>query len=198
MHKSLLVASSKFFRAALKEPWEESKGLVELPKEDPKVFRVYVQYLYYGKIFSILDTTPSLETGAERIILRKLYILGDRLQDENLRNSVMDALGDKQSKDNKYPHSLAIQTYANTPPGSPLRRFLVDFHVWFGLGLSFKRHKVDGQAADVTSGPREFLLDVIEAFADAGADLHKEDNPMPWTKGPCIYHEHKDTPPCKK
>lgn len=199
MHKSLLVTSSNFFRAALKEPWEECKGQVKLLKEKPGLFELYVQYLYHGKIFSCFSE-DNPQTHDEWIRLWDLYILGDCLQDECFRNSVLDALVEKANKDERYPTQLAADTYANTPPGSPMRRLIVDFHVWTGQGGSFTKtaHNKAAKHHDYFTGPREFFLDTIVAFADAGPDLYKSIRQKPRIKDPCVYHEHKDTPPRKK
>ena len=51
IHEDLLRKSSPFFSMALTGPCKEStQAVVEMPKEEAKIFNVYMHWLYSGKI----------------------------------------------------------------------------------------------------------------------------------------------------
>lgn len=194
VHKSLLTCSSKYFLAALNGKWEESKGLVKLPGVSFGDFGIYVNYLYFRKLFTGSNSSATPRRDREWSLLRNLYILGDHLQAEGFKNAVIDAMIEKHGEYSIYPAHLATRTYENTLPSSPLRRLLVDFHVWVGKGFS----KSARDLPDITSSPREFLMDVVLALTDAGPKLEDPKVVKPWKADGCAYHEHKYTPPCAK
>lgn len=92
-HKSVLVDTSDFFRAALEGPWQESKGIVELQQEQSETFETYLQYAYCSKLFVRKGGDVSIPSG-ERGRLVNLYILADFLKAESLKNDIIDGLID--------------------------------------------------------------------------------------------------------
>lgn len=202
VHRSLLTATSAYFRSALNGNWLENSGRIDFPDEDPTKFSVYVQYLYFGKLFTYCcppapvtkrSSPTHAEIDEEWLHLIKLYFLGEYLQDPTFKNGVIDGILEKSRQLGIWPTGFSALIYENTPKTSELRHLFFDFHVW------------GAQAAYLGSGqteedlPNEFLRDVIDAFVAAGAGLYGpvSESRFPTLRERCAYHEHKEGVLCK-
>lgn len=123
--KDLLTRASSFFDAALNRPWPESKSKqVELKDDDPAAFRFFVQWLYswaLSKDGNHLGPVSQIDP----MIGARAWILGDKLGCPRFQDFALVGMY----------HYLAARlgtgglgiiiraAYANTPPGSRLRRF---------------------------------------------------------------------------
>ncbi|KAF2868938.1 hypothetical protein BDV95DRAFT_577969 [Massariosphaeria phaeospora] len=86
VHENLICTRSAFFRKAMNGTWKESEEkYVELPEDEPDIFRLYVELLYSARL-----TTKTL--AYEVISLCKLYVLAEKLQDSLSKNLIIDAL----------------------------------------------------------------------------------------------------------
>lgn len=56
-HKYYLVMTSRFFRAALANPWEDNQGTVRLPEQKPEAFARYLHYAYHN----VITTKPEVD-----------------------------------------------------------------------------------------------------------------------------------------
>lgn len=192
-HRSVLVDTSDFFRAALEGPWEESKGVVELQEERSETFETYLQYAYCSKIFVRKDGDISITSG-EWGPLVNLYILADFLKAEALKNDIIDGFIELWKETGRYPVGLAKRIYRSTAEISPLRRFYVDLVVWVGKCAVPNRNDLNDY-----DGPKEFFRDIARACKAGGAKIWTVcRDEYPWVKDRCSYHEHADGVKCKE
>jgi hypothetical protein len=65
IHEALLTARSKFFERAMGKSWKEAKEkLVRLPEDDPRIFALYEQIVYTGRIPIFDDEVERVSSGA--------------------------------------------------------------------------------------------------------------------------------------
>lgn len=121
VHRDMVCNRSKFFRVACSARWKEGQEkIVRLPKLRPSVFDMYMDWTYFGEIAS--NVTGSVTGG-----LISLYVLGDMLDDRDLRNKVMEALQVKFHKKRASPSpGHLLWAWKNTTEGSMLRKWAMD------------------------------------------------------------------------
>jgi hypothetical protein len=168
-HEDYLVRHSAFFQAALKQEWAEGQThTIKLPEEKPDLVAFYLDWLY-GKGLPTDSTKRDSRNGKVYDVLADLYALGERLQDDKIRNIIIDEvvrfsnLFGRETGRN-YPLDYAIITiYETTTAGSPARRLLVELFV------------TDGEAKWVREiSQPEFLCDLATASM---AELHNSGLP---------------------
>jgi hypothetical protein len=138
VHEDIITARSPFFKKAMSGDWKEAQDrLVKLPDDNPAIFQLYVHLLYTNMLAVVPDPLPPNYTGSnEHVKLAKLYVLAEKLQDIDTKNTVLEAmlLATRQTRsDGKcyYPGNGPIcLIYAGTVPGSPMRKLLVDFYTY--------------------------------------------------------------------
>lgn len=118
-----------------------------------------------------------------------MHVLADFLKSEALKNDAINAMIEKHTEAGRYPWYLATYVYSSTVPASPLRRLIVDFHIWRGKGSGLKDSPDRG-------GPKEFFQDVANAILAAGAEIWAETRQVPYLTDSCAYHEHADGVRC--
>jgi hypothetical protein len=164
-HTDFISRDSEFFKAALKKDWVEGKTrIIKLPDECPKVFTHYLNYVYCKRLPTKILITKSGSTfvkdSAEHYqLLVKLYVLGERLLDDSVRDAVLlkivrlTYLFEKSS----YPVFAIGEAvnivYRGTPVGSPARRLMVDCHVAHGTDDSFD-----------STCDADFVLEVVQTL----------------------------------
>ena len=139
-HEEYLTGHSAFFEAALKKEWAEGQTrTIKLPEEKPDIVAYYLKFIY-SKELPTDCTKNNSRNGKVYDVLAELYALGERLQDDEIRNVVIDEIV-RFSKlvarvtGGHYPLDRAITTiYESTPEGSPARRLLVELFVTNGEG----------------------------------------------------------------
>lgn len=121
VHKDVVCASSKFFKAACSLSWKEGQeGIVRLPTARPCVFEMYLDWIYFGEIASKV-------TDWSMGPLINLYMLGDMLDDKDLRNNVIVALQNGSYKARKITGTSHIcHIWENTKESSMLRKWALD------------------------------------------------------------------------
>jgi hypothetical protein len=154
------------------------------------VVDLYIHWVYSGKIFSRKSLQEEEEDVKERrsadesSVLVRAYVFGEKIQDGDFQDAIIDALVHSIAMPDKsgkcwYPGASQVdQAYKGTPEGSPLRRFLVDMHMFYG-------------DSKWLHGPEnvEFLTDL------AGRLLDEKKSPIVWdpikpTSIGCHYHRH--------
>jgi hypothetical protein len=95
------------------------KAQIHLPEDDPAVFGLFVEWLYYG-------TYDDLAAPSSSNIHAQCWVLGDKLLCNEFKNYAMSRLY-KQRLDFSMTHEDVEYAYANTSPNSKLRQFYVDF-----------------------------------------------------------------------
>ncbi|KAF1362489.1 hypothetical protein EJ07DRAFT_107279, partial [Lizonia empirigonia] len=163
IHEALLVARSKYFRNCMQNGWKEAEEKrVKLDDVSPAVFALYEQLVYTGLV-------PGFETEScerEYVSLTSLYVLSERLQDIEAKNSAIDALMSKATHESATsmfachlpsPEAVSLM-YDNTPHHCPGRQAIVDCFVWFG-----QDHSMD-MFGSGTNYCKEFLSDLSKAL----------------------------------
>lgn len=184
VHKNLICEHSQFFKTATKQEWlEESQEPIHLPEDDPDVFQVYLHWLYTNTLPTRINTSGWIG-NAEYIQLAKAYVLGDKLQDGDFQDVVIDMIVDKckwQSIDGGkwYPAGEIVQKiYDNTLSNSKARCLLVDIYVSHGSGSWLYDYS---KPHDI---PKEFIYDLTVSFLDK-----RKNDPM-IKSSLCEYHQH--------
>ena len=134
VHRELICAKSKFFKAACSKRWLEGKEKqVKLPDVDPPVFQSYLSWVYSTTLnIAALTDQDTDKTVSEnsRVVAKyvELYLLGDVLDDVRLRNKVLQTLVlDTETM----PRLETVQrVWKKTPHNSPIRRMIVECAAW--------------------------------------------------------------------
>jgi hypothetical protein len=161
------------------------EGRVPLPNDDPAVFALYFQWVYRGRIFSSQDTGDTGGNREEISLLVDAYVFGEKLQDRDFRDAVIDSLihavDTPDAQDLKwYPTSAAIDSaYIGTPEGWPLRKLLVDMHFFHGLP------KWLNEESNV-----EFLRDLARKFLQDRSDFFTRTDQTTVKLAGYSYHCH--------
>ncbi|CAK1363184.1 unnamed protein product [Cercospora beticola] len=183
VHEPVLRAASRFFEAALDKEWlERQTRVVNLPESNPEAFTVYVNWLYFGRLF--VDDEPSVPPESKQMfeILVRAYVLGDQLLDVAFKDAAVDAFGQETLKlyegirylPGAIPRHLL---YENSLPTAPLRRLVVRRLTMFQNASNIKEDE-----------PSAFLHDVIQALVHR--DTPTVDD-FVQELADCKYHEHE-------
>ncbi|KAF2869218.1 hypothetical protein BDV95DRAFT_621071 [Massariosphaeria phaeospora] len=145
IHQGFLCKRSDFFKNALNGPWLESnERSINLPEDDPATFLLY-QELLYTHVLPVKPATLDMEAcneddyekacaDAEYIALGQLYVLVEKLIDEQAKSSVLAALLARTKQvsatgKTHYPGLNCVQIiYEGTPLGSPARATLISIY----------------------------------------------------------------------
>ncbi|KAI4648979.1 uncharacterized protein J4E78_008496 [Alternaria triticimaculans] len=136
VHESLLRANSLFFDNALKKEWKEGQErVVDLPDTEPEHMRIWIKFLYTGRIFTGTETPQIRESEAELFCKdvsawNRLYTLGDFLQDGDFKDALIDAMMEFTAILNAYPIRLPDFIYSHSTKDSAHRRFVVDIRLY--------------------------------------------------------------------
>ncbi|KAJ5357609.1 hypothetical protein N7541_004767 [Penicillium brevicompactum] len=154
VHEKLICDSSPFFRAALGGPWEEaSEHIVKLPEEEPKIFSIYLHWVYYGKLAVLVDraqlpTITGLElqdrerrfSNEEYLQLLKACVFADKILDGKFHDTIIRAVVERiLNKDasgyRRVPESTAtVWLFNNAPISAPICQLVIDEYVREGRG----------------------------------------------------------------
>ncbi|KAK4497475.1 hypothetical protein PRZ48_011926 [Zasmidium cellare] len=148
--KRLLASRSKFLDAAAKK--DHGLAVITLPPYlcTDTAAEVYLDYIHSNRIrVGYYHSHRWFPFGVCKILV-DLYLLGQYVEDAVLQDDVMDTLlatyRDGQNEATPWlPGRLGLSAaYDHTPVGSPLRKFLVDIHIWAGCvgPQSDRTHKV--------------------------------------------------------
>ena len=175
VHATALSKSSEFFRRALKPEWRtDTTKPIDMSDVDPVIFEAYCGWLYAGKVMHVDD-------GRCYTYLSRLYVLGERLMDVALQDSVVAALIRRIQTYKKYPGNLSVQIiYAGTPAGSPARRLLVDICVF---RASSKSPGVDDLIKHTCA---DFVNDLVTELLEQ-RKVPDRSVPRPWVANPESY-----------
>jgi hypothetical protein len=134
----------------------------------PDLVAFYLDY-QYGKGLPTDSTINNSHNGKVYDMLADLYALGERLQDDNIRNVIIDEVVRfsrlfSRESGRHFPLNYAVTTiYESTTVGSPARRLLVELFVTNGE---------EKWVREITQP--EFLCDLATA---AVAELHNSGLP---------------------
>ncbi|KAH7085520.1 hypothetical protein BKA63DRAFT_19392 [Paraphoma chrysanthemicola] len=118
--------------------WREAQDrIVNLPDDEPAIFRRYIYLLYTGALAVVPDLVPEKYSGHdEHINLTRLYVLAEKLRDIDSKNCVIQACVVRWQQlhngGRRYaPGETVIGLiYHGTPAGSQFRKLLVDVYTY--------------------------------------------------------------------
>jgi hypothetical protein len=187
VHEELLCNGSAFFASASNKEWVEvRKHCISLPDDDPSIVDLYLQWIYSGRTFSRQSTDGAPEDGKEFDLLVDGFVFGEKVQNGDFKDAVVDALiksfavPDKRGQRWCPAAPWVDRAYAGTPEGSPLRRLLVARYVF---------HATNTWLHGTTN---------IDFVVDLAVHLGEERRALPRTTttkldlSPCWYHHHGD------
>jgi hypothetical protein len=190
VHEELLCEHAPFFQVAVKEEWKEGKDrTIPLPEDDPDVVSLYLHWIYASRILSRKPTNEG--SNGEIRLLVDAFVFGEKIQDGRFKDAVIDAAIKSTTSPDKegntwFPGVTATnRAYKGTPPGSPLRRLIVDF--WALNGQEHWDRK--GLNAD-------FLTDLTGELLARRQSLFDGSHPSNGKTSTCSYHQHGDDQSC--
>lgn len=197
LHRNVLIKSSPFFHKALNGGFVERDGNVKLLDGDVVAFKIYVDWLYHGKVRAgpqndpsnlkeeddSSDGSESTESDVAFSSLTECLILADLIQDDAFYNACVDGMIEviQSITCDRYPLSIVAPLYKGLPKTSPVLRLLVDMWVQYGEVDWFN----DGAAE---RGTIEFWCALAKGL------MVEDDNPtdiVPWLDNRCQYHKHE-------
>jgi hypothetical protein len=209
VHKELICAHSPFFANALKGKWKEARdSLVHLRDEDdhPETIELYINWLYYHSLLLPEFAKPSKpssedkaessaflsELGTRARLLRMCYVFGNKVQDYDFKDLVIDIWAD-DFRGTRIPDLYMVETiWEYSTSDCPARRLVLDMAIeeW-GDGV-FERLDEHG----IVSQYPEFAVELLGGLAKVRGGRKGEE--VPYARGEmCAYHEHgKTDTPC--
>ncbi|KAL8857304.1 MAG: hypothetical protein Q9178_006070 [Gyalolechia marmorata] len=137
--------------------WEEARSnTINLRADDPKVFEIFVNWLYGVNLE--LDSDQSKDIS----LLLNLWIFGDKIQVADFQNAAIEWLRYATSERPRVFRLKDIETaFENSAEGSPIRKLIVDQYIWEGpLYGQMKKFMEEGY-------PQVFIAQVFEGYVDA-------------------------------
>jgi hypothetical protein len=141
VHQAIIAPRSEFFERVFDKNWKESESrLVNLPDDDATIFGLYVQLLYTGQI-------PPKDVDWDYIKPSKLYVLCEKLQDIDAKNTILrELLAQIRVTQTWTPSALAVNAiYDGTPENSPVRNLFLDIFVERGNCVVLYRDLSEGE-----------------------------------------------------
>jgi hypothetical protein len=190
IHEGLLRHYSSYFHAALKPEWQANndgptKGIT-LDQDDPAVFQAFFNWLYTGALYSILNADNSIPLPPHLICA--VFVFGDFRGIPELCNAAINTLLQASIQDWAFASKCLNYIYANTLPGSKLRKLMVDDAV---STCDFE-DLLGGAHAHLDEYPKEFLAEVLIQGGARGEVGRMGKGYVPWVKGRlCEYHDHE-------
>ncbi|KAJ4373347.1 hypothetical protein N0V83_003642 [Neocucurbitaria cava] len=200
IHEKLLSSTSAFFAKVLKDDWKEGHDrIVKLPDVEPSVFRIWMKWLYTGRLFVKNEQDDDEDkTDEEHTHLYACYALGDFLQDLDFKDATIDAFIENMVECNEYFMALADHIYGHSKKGSRHRELAVDCFVRLWDREDWTELVIEDQ--DDAFQPPQFLCDVLIQIGPA-LDKGVEEKSIPELfdlKDTCKYHDHGSDKPCYK
>jgi hypothetical protein len=162
LHEGLLRHYSSYFHAALKPEWQASSPpkAITLDLDDPKGFQAFFNWLYTGALYSTLNSNGSVPLRPVQIC--QIYVFGDARGIPELCNAAVNTLLQVSIQDWTFESPCLNYIYANTLPGSKLRKLMVDDAV----GTYDFANLLDG--AQLDKYPKDFLAEVLVSGGKRG------------------------------
>ena len=150
--------ASPFFQAALKKQWKEGKERkFTLPEDDVQTVNTYLNFIYTGtiscKALNVDNTNDHDVHAAEATRLAKMYVFGEKYQDVQLKNAVIEAVvAMSRVRDEKGIRWLFTGPevdilYKGTVAGSLAHRLMVEMHLAHGSGRWLEGETNNGKFA---------------------------------------------------
>ncbi|TGO82934.1 hypothetical protein BPOR_0730g00010 [Botrytis porri] len=126
VHKTLIRSTCDFFDKAFNGRFKEGiENKMHLPKDDPEIFEIFVNWMYSGHLRGGLRET---------MLIINIWIFAQKCQAITLKNCAMkalqDALGDERIGRFPLSNSEVAHIYENTTWGDELRVFAIAMLAW--------------------------------------------------------------------
>ena len=122
-HKDLLCNTAAYFRAALEGSFKEAlEQSIEMPEDDPEVFKYFQLWIYTGSILQTYETAKDVG----KLTLLKLWTFAEALNVTEIQNAAMNLLIDRIEEFGTIPSNLTPYIYEHTSRSSALRKMIVD------------------------------------------------------------------------
>lgn len=165
LHQNAVCARSKFFKAACSNRWREGQErVVQLPEVEVTTFQSYCHWIYSDDLpeYTCTMDSDTRDKNLEQKLTIKLYLLGDTLDDVELRNKTTSRLFASMRSLEMLPTPANMKLiYESTPSGSLLRKMLVDAWISRADRSYFTEH--------VEQNPAELVQEIA---ADALSAVH--------------------------
>ena len=125
---------------------------------DPTVFQAYSRWVYSGELPkpTCIGSSNASDKTAEKALLIELHILGDKLDDIDIRNQAKRMLlRSMKTHGSACTPAQVNRIYASTLPGSLARKMLVD--------VAISKHCRSDFANRISDNPAEFVQEVAMA-----------------------------------
>jgi hypothetical protein len=159
IHQEEICDKSKFFKAACSKSWiEGQERLIRLSEVKAEVIQCYSNWIYSGTVpaIRITPTSKTTEISSEHNLFVSFYVVGDSLEDVQLRNLATQRFCKSLKVGDKLPdNDVYAAIWSSTPHGSRLRKQLVNIVVAKSSRNSF--------AKDLAGKPAEFVQGVAIA-----------------------------------
>jgi hypothetical protein len=162
VHENVLCASSRFFQSERRgEGKDVREKSIKVPEIGTKPFKVYIQWLYTGKL-PVSRASASM-IAEEYEALLECYHLAFFIRDPKFKNAVIDALIDRyNTKFNGrrvYPNVfLDLRVYNSILESAPVRKLIVDMYARKVSSTWLKKN--------YSHLPMNFMLDLAIEFLD--------------------------------
>lgn len=170
VHETILQKRSPFFRAALDKGWREGQERrIELPEDHPDLVNAYAEFVYDKNVSDLCENErgnwTSQDLADEYYHQANLYVLGEKLQDDEFCNAVITKFinlidashGVTASNTRHYPSTITVRTiYEGTPQGSPARKLMVHLYCTYAREDWLNK----SNSISHSLGCPEFLLDL--------------------------------------
>ncbi|PMD52237.1 uncharacterized protein K444DRAFT_709284 [Hyaloscypha bicolor E] len=127
LHTDFACHYSPVFKAAFNSGFTEGQYQeYRLDVEEEEVVRLLVEW-FYTQALNTRQPEEKLDDAAtmeEDLILAKLCVLADKLLLPQMQNQVLDRVQEIRNAAGRIPTECLHYVYNNTPPGSPLRRWM--------------------------------------------------------------------------
>lgn len=185
LHENAIVSRSEFVRLALRHDWKEAQErCISMPEDDATAFEVYQTWLYTGTVFTnaVIDAQ---ESDDEYGVLVRAYLLGQKLMDNDFKDTIIDAIVNKLLTTGLFDIRQTGTVYDNTPKGAPLRRLWLDIYRYQGQA-SWLHEELDD--ADISP---EFLFDFSRLNLSRSGAFGTPAAPA-YMNNICQYHQHNE------
>ena len=162
LHRGLLCASSDFFKAAISSNFKErDQNEIKLPKQDVKIFKFFVRWLYSGRLrgfYYPATIKPSIQELRQAAIVELKTQDLDVLQDLGSDNPNGKALYMAHYRDAPFSHLVGLYILADTLLVHDLKdriiTLIIDVYAWSepaeaaGDEANAKKTQQKGEEAD--------------------------------------------------
>ncbi|KAF7899311.1 uncharacterized protein EAF01_008524 [Botrytis porri] len=185
VHKTLIRSTCDFFDKAFNGRFKEGiENKMHLPKDDPEIFEIFVNWMYSGHLRGGLR---------EPMLIINIWIFAQKCQAITLKNCAMkalqDALGDERIGRFPLSNSEVAHIYENTTWGDELRVFAIAMLAW---EIPFGDPEDAANLERIFNDVKSALEEVLEFTQEFGGKPVADPRVRGGSYDKCAFHEHND------